>query len=319
VEDRLGGPLICPTCRRPGWASPLLAGSTTCSNDGCGRVHPLLGGTQIPLLIPGATDEYMAPDTLVDFSDPADVAAWLADLDPGSGPWESALRLGMYAVGHYGADDTLFTRLYRRFIEPLAAAEIRVAIDLGCGVGGLAQVLARGTGGHVIAIDADPLALRLGSAVSSASEITVPAVHDGVRLRTHTIPINYTAPSASIEWLCADVHNPPLMPEAFDLVTAVNLIDTTADPVVALGQAAALVRPGGHLLLAQPDAWSASATDPARWVPSNDATWDDLLRQYGLETIDREDGFDWELARTPRYRFRYVAHATLARRVSRPS
>ena len=104
------------------------------------------------------------------------------------------------------------------------------------------------------------------------------------------------------------------MPEAFDLVTAVNLIDTTADPAVALGQAAALVRPGGHLLLAQPDAWSASATDPARWVPSNDATWDGLLHQYGLETIDREDGFDWELARTPRNRFRYVAHARLARR-----
>ena len=104
------------------------------------------------------------------------------------------------------------------------------------------------------------------------------------------------------------------MPEAFDLVAAMNLIDTTADPVVALGQAAALVRPGGHLLLAQPDAWSASATDPARWVPSNDATWDDLLRQYGLETIDREDGFDWELAHTLRYRFHYVTHARLARR-----
>ena len=295
-----------------------MAGSTTCTNDKCGRVHPLLGGTQIPLLVPGATTEYLAEDAVIDFCDSADVSAWIADLDPGSGPWESALRVGMYAVGHYGADDTLFTQLYRRFIQPLAP-EIRVAIDLGCGVGGLAHVLSRNTGGHVVAIDANPLALRLGDAASSGSEITVPSIHDGVRLQTHTIPIAHVTPSTSIEWLCADVHHPPLMPESFDLVAAVNLIDTTADPVVALGQAAALVRPGGHLLLAQPDAWSASATDPARWVPSNDATWDGLLLQYGLETIDREDGFDWELARTPRHLFRYVAHARLARRLSRPS
>ena len=318
VEDRPGGPLICPTCRRPEWASPLLAGSTTCSNDECGRLHPLLAGTQIPLLVPGASTEYLARDASVDFSDPADVGAWVAGLEPGSGPWESALRLGMYAVGHYGSDATLFTRLHRRFIEPLTA-EIRVAVDLGCGVGGLAHALARGTRCHVIAIDADALALRLGSAVSNGSEITVPALEAGLRLGTRTIPNSGAAPSTSIEWLCADVHHPPLMPEAFDLVTAVNLVDTTADPAVALGQAASLVRPGGHLLLAQPDAWSASATDPTRWLPSTDAAWDGLLRRYGLETIDREDGFDWELARTPRYRFRYVAHARLARRFSRPN
>ena len=97
------------------------------------------------MLVPGATTEYLAEDAVIDVCDSADMSAWIAGLEPGSGPWESAARLWMYAVGHYGADDTLFTQLYRRFVKPLAT-EIRVAIDLGCGVGGLAHVLLRNTG-----------------------------------------------------------------------------------------------------------------------------------------------------------------------------
>jgi hypothetical protein len=67
--------------------------------------------------------------------------------------------------------------------------------------------------------------------------------------------------------------------------------------------------------LAQPDAWNTQATPASEWLTSKDDTWDGLLAEYGLKTVDRDDGFDWELTRTPRYRFRYVSHARLARRI----
>lgn len=67
-----------------------------------------------------------------------------------------------------------------------------------------------------------------------------------------------------IDWVGGDAHDPPLAANQFDLAAAVSLFDSVSDPAVALAQTCALLRPGGLLLVAQPDAWTASVTRRAR-------------------------------------------------------
>jgi len=312
--------LICPRCRRPPRNWPIIQESFQCSNTECGHVFSTLDGTDIPIVLPGATDSFLALDAQVDFGDGDQVRNWLATLEPGSAEWELALRTGMYAVAHYEHDRPIARRLYERFVADLPV-QPQAVIEVGCGVGGFSYEIASLSACDVVGLDAGGLGLRMAAAAWSGPEITVPELRLGTELDTRTITVSSSSSSSStrrggVAWLCADVNNPPVMAEAFDLVVALNLIDTMSEPTITLGQAAAMVRPGGHLLLAQPDAWSAQATPAPNWLPSTDATWDGLLAEYGLQTVDRDDGFEWELSRTPRYRFQYVSHARLARRVA---
>lgn len=64
--------------------------------------------------------------------------------------------------------------------------------------------------------------------------------------------------------LVADAANPPFEAERFDGVLLLNLLDSCADPRVVLGQADALLRPGGQLLISAAWAWSDAVTPPAR-------------------------------------------------------
>ncbi len=309
--------LICPRCRAADRAFPLLVDELTCSNLDCGHAYPTLAGTDIPFVAVGSFEDYAALDAEASFSDADGVAVWIETLETASPEWELALRIGMYATAHYEQPRSLASRLYDRFIADLPI-EIQSAVDLGCGVGGFSVELASHNECEVIGLDASGLSLRMADAAWAGGTIAIPELYDGVRLRARSTELPPPRPGR-IRWLAADVHNPPLMAHGFDLVSAINLIDTAAAPRIALRQAAALVRPGGYLLLAQPDAWNTPATDPEHWLPSNDATWDNFLQQLGLETVDRDDGFTWELARTPRYRFQYTSHARLARRVTRAS
>ena len=285
-----------------------------CSNIECGNLFPKLDGTDIPVVLPGEADSFLALDTRVDFTDADAVDTWITSLEPGSAEWELALRTGMYAVAHYEEKLSLASRLYDRFVRDLPIQPRWIA-DVGCGVGGFGYEIASRSECDVVGLDASGLVLRVAAAAWSGHEVTVPELQLGTHLRARRLIVPPAPRRGRMSWLCADIHNPPLMAEAFDLVVAINLIDSTPEPVIALGQAAAMVRPGGHLLLAQPDAWSTQATPASEWLTSNDHTWDDLLANCGLETIDQDDGFDWELARTSRYRFRYISHARLARRI----
>jgi SAM-dependent methyltransferase len=66
-------------------------------------------------------------------------------------------------------------------------------------------------------------------------------------------------------WI-ADALAPPLAPGCAGLVVALNLLDCVSDPAALLRAAAALLRPGGHLLLCTPFDWSTAATPVGAWI-----------------------------------------------------
>lgn len=109
----------------------------------------------------------------------------------------------------------------------------RVA-DIGCGGGILAEAMAR-EGAEVTGIDASEAALRVAR---------LHAAEQGVR-------VDYRLGTA--EGLAAE------MPEAFDVVTCMELIEHVPDPASLIRACARLVRPGGQVFLSTlnrtPRAW----------------------------------------------------------------
>ncbi len=319
--------LVCPSCRQPPDAWPVntgarIATSFTCTNPACALDHPALPGTTIPLIVSRGRETYEDFDAEVRFDRRTAVEEWIMQLERGSDEWERAIRVGMYTVLHHGTTASIFTGLHQRFIATLTS-EVTSIADLGCGVGGFTKLLADGSDCPVIGIDSWALALRVADAAVCADEVYVPVLQDDGELaieavqtvngRSSSEPHSRPNVAPDITWIAADVLDPPLPPASFDLVTAINLFDTVSDPALAIGQASALLRPGGHLLVAQPDALSATTTPPGRWLRSRGPVWDSVLAHYGLVTIDEDDGFDWVLHRDGRISFEYTSHASLLR------
>ena len=125
------------------------------------------------------------------------------------------------------------------------------------------------------------------------------------------------------EGVVGDAVNPPFAAETFRSVLALNLLDSVAEPRVALGQADALLAPGGQLVLACAYAWRDDLTPPReRFTP------DDLLvalrgeggplalphLRYAVERV--EDGLEWSLQVSPRQRHVYACQLVIARKAS---
>jgi len=150
----------------------------------------------------------------------------------------------------------------------------KLALDVGCGAGLLAEPLAR-LGAQVTAVDAAP------------ELITVAKVH----AEGQGLIINYRA--VGVEELDGK----------FDLVTAMEVIEHVADPQAFVNDLAARLAPGGLMILSTPNrtAWSKLLTitlaEGLGQIPKGTHDFDKfidpetmrgLLAKAGLECIDFE-------------------------------
>ncbi|MBA3666662.1 MAG: bifunctional 2-polyprenyl-6-hydroxyphenol methylase/3-demethylubiquinol 3-O-methyltransferase UbiG [Sphingomonas sp.] len=164
---------------------------------------------------------------------------------------------------HFGLDECSFSPL-----------QGKRALDVGCGAGLLAEPLAR-MGAEVTAVDAAPELIAAAKAHAEGQGIA----------------IDYRA--IGVEELGG----------AFDLVTAMEVIEHVADPQAFVTSLAARLAPGGLLILSTPNrtAWSKLLTitlaegfgkipkgthDYAKFIDPD--TMRGLLTKTGLEVIDFE-------------------------------
>jgi SAM-dependent methyltransferase len=59
-------------------------------------------------------------------------------------------------------------------------------------------------------------------------------------------------------FVCADALDPPFLPDMFDRVIALNMIDAVSQPRRLLSVMDALCKKGGELILSSPYAWLSS-------------------------------------------------------------
>jgi SAM-dependent methyltransferase len=146
----------------------------------------------------------------------------------------------------------LLDPMHRRHIESVGIAAGASALEVGCGNGSIAAWLAQRTapGGSVIGLDLD-LSLIDGG-------------------------------GASLEFRQGDILDGPVAPGGFDLVTARAVLHHVADPQAAIANLVASARPGGAIVLIEPDFLPVTIAEP----PEIRSFWEGWLawsRQQGID------------------------------------
>jgi 2-polyprenyl-3-methyl-5-hydroxy-6-metoxy-1,4-benzoquinol methylase len=153
----------------------------------------------------------------------------------------------------------LLDPMHRRHIESLGiTCEARV-LEVGCGNGSMSAWMAEhiAPDGQIVALDLD---------LSLVDNVRAPGV----------------------EFRQGDIVTGPVDPGRFDFVTARAVLHHVADAKTATGNLVASLRPGGAILLIEPDFLPVSAAEPAE------------VRTFwsGWLAWSRERGIDYHIGRT---------------------
>jgi SAM-dependent methyltransferase len=151
----------------------------------------------------------------------------------------------------------LLDPLHRRYLEGLRVAPGSRTLEVGCGNASISAWLAERTapGGRAVAVDLD----------LSLADADAP----GLQLRQ------------------GDIMAGPVEPRDFDLVTARAVLHHVPDAQIAIANLIASARPGGAILLIEPDLLPVSIAEPA----AVRAFWDGWL------AWSREQGIDYFIGR----------------------
>lgn len=239
-----------------------------------------------------------------------ELGPWLARLTPESAAFAGTSRAAIFLLALHQRDrETFYADLCQALLPPdLRATSV---LDIGCGAGNLSLELAARLGAPVTGIDTDPYLLLWAQRATRGAGFEFPVRIDAARFGVARMaPLAAHAPPS---FILGSVFHPPFAAASFDLVGVVNLLDSLADPAAALGQAVALLKPGGHLLFASPDSWNLRTTPRARWR-TTPAEWDALFAAAGLQTLRSVDDLEWRLKDSPRLHHIYRVHGRLLRK-----
>ncbi len=172
-----------------------------------------------------------------------------------------------YVLGHHLKGEgkrlalmsELLDPMHRRYLQSLGVVKSGArTLEVGCGNGSISAWLARQVApdGRAIAVDLD---------------LSLVDVH---------LP--------NLEFRKADIMAGPVEPGSFDLVTARAVLHHVADPEKAIANLVASLRPGGAILLIEPDFLPVTIAEP----PEVRAFWSGWL------AWSREQGIDYQIGRT---------------------
>jgi 2-polyprenyl-6-hydroxyphenyl methylase/3-demethylubiquinone-9 3-methyltransferase len=149
-------------------------------------------------------------------------------------------------------------------------------LDVGCGGGLLSEALA-GEGAEVTALDLAPDLLKIAR---------LHGLESGVKVDYRQMPV---------EALAAE------MPESFDAITCMEMLEHVPDPASVLRACATLLKPGGQLFLSTlnrtPAAFALAivgAEYVARLLPKGTHRYQDFIRPSELAAWLREGGLQLE-------------------------
>ncbi len=261
----------------------------------------------------------------------APVADLIGSLVP-PGSWFDATRqhLSGYVRDHWGAyDETDREAPTPGQAWALAQAGLARAgtisgpiVELGAAAGGVTRALAEAFDTAVLGLDLSAPLVRFAARAQRGGTLRYPLRLAGTAYAARELRIPPPVRGSSAIWL-ADATAPPLAPACAGLVVALNVLDCVADPKALVLAAAALLRPGGTLLLCTPFDWSTAATPVEGWIGARSlegargdlAGWTAALS--GLTVIAHEASQDWDVRVHARAMMRYRAELVVLRRPER--
>jgi putative 4-mercaptohistidine N1-methyltranferase len=200
--------------------------------------------------------------------------------------YESELLVDQYLLFHYGTAedqlpylsgprDALFypIRCVSDFLPAIGV--VGRALDLGCAVGRSTFELSRWAP-EVVGIDLSYRFIAAANRMREMGRIEIRRLEEGelVTQLTAELPLDLIRDRCRFE--IGDATELPSEIGQFDVVLAANLIDRVNSPRNLLDSFAALVRPGGHLILSSPYTWLEEFTPKPDWLggrygPAGDA------------------------------------------------
>lgn len=286
----------CPVCARDRTCTPalgltavtaetsddVLAGTLVCGDPVCRAEYPIVDGIPIVLanlqqhlgeravelllrddLDPRALSlmgDALGPDSWLDsIRQTVSTYVWdaFAEQDPQEAPSAAEPRPG--AAGRC-------LQALLALLPGWDAGSARRVLDLGCGAGGTAfHCAAAMPDALVLGIDGNLALMRIARRAALQGEVRYGRRRVGLVYDDRRFAVTLPGAERVDFWVC-DAAALPFQARSVDLVIALNLLDCLPDPVSFLHATAALLQPGGGLLLATPFDWAARATPAAHWI-----------------------------------------------------
>lgn len=314
--------LVCPGCR-------TLSGDRldvrTIERDGdvlaceCGRRYPIIDEVPIVMKDPSA---YVRAEiaTIVERDLDPEVAALLVADGPDDAPYPRMLEhLSIYLDAHWGDRATPPPGFaLAPFVERIAALpRTGMAVELGCSTG---RILAELPAERAIGVDLHFGAVRRARRLLAGESLRYARRELGRHYSAAMIAGTPAPARANRKLVCADALDPPLLPDVFDRVVALNLLDSVAHPRQLLCVIDGLCAGGGEIILSSPYAWQSSVmheherfggADPAAALRAILMEGTGLRARYRIED---EAEISWTLRRDARSAVTYRSHYLRARK-----
>jgi SAM-dependent methyltransferase len=336
-DDILSGQLECESCQS---RFPILAGVAIVVADVEGYLAHHVKG--ISSLVP---DSEVPADCLKTYR-VAKAELRRSGTEHIEDDLEAERVTALYVMNHYlsASSDTrwwaplsgdaspLIERLVREHWDhgPLALIEKwvkeqrapgRRAVELGCGVGGLAPRLSPYLDSY-LGVDSSFASLALARHLALGAHYPRPVrlpedLLQGPVSRKAAIPSAARANGA--DFIVGEIDQPPLEPGAWDLTLALNAIDMLEDPAQLPRLQHALLAPGGTAIQSCPYIWHESVAAKLRSklpkdVRGSAAAVEWLYAKEGLPVRRRADHVPWLFFKHVRQLEIYSVHAFEARK-----
>ncbi len=196
-------------------------------------------------------------------------------------PYETRRYLHEYLLLHYGQPRDVcpfpfvppdwlrfHERLREEYLLPVRPRDGSRGLDIGCAVGRFSFELSRVVD-QVTGVDNSKSFIDAAKRIARRREVTVPVSESGAQVNSRRLILPKFVQSSRTEFQVGDALDLSAFPDrAFQVISAINLVDRLPRPRQFLRQLPHLLAPGGQLLLASPLTWLEQYTPRKEWLTS---------------------------------------------------
>ncbi len=198
-------------------------------------------------------------------------------------PYETQRYLHEYSLLHYGQPKELDSlgliprewlrfheRLRQEYVFPIQPDGQARGLDLGCAVGRFSFELA-GVLDEVIGLDSSRPFIQTARRMAKDYRIETRVRETGAQFRVCRLVLLKPLRRSRVEFRVGNAMDLACFPNrAFQVISAINLIDRLPRPRAFLRQLPRLLAPGGQLLLTSPFTWLEEYTPSREWLTSEE-------------------------------------------------